>query len=272
MSATRAPDAWDSGEVYERYVGRWSRRVAETFVAWLQPPMRVAWADVGCGTGALTSAILGRCDPATVVGIDSSPDFVDQARRRVADPRVRFETGDATRLPWADDVFDFAVSGLVLNFVPAPDAMVSEMSRVTKRDGVVALYVWDYAEGMQMMRAFWDAAAEVHPAAAEADEARRFPICQPERLAALFTNAGLAGVATTPIDIETLFTDFDDYWAPFLGKTGPAPAYLASLPEAVCGQIRDRLAVRLPTSAEGRIALSARAWAVRGAVTAHATG
>jgi SAM-dependent methyltransferase len=269
MNAATAPDAWDSGEAYERYVGRWSRRVAPPFLEWLRPPQQSTWADVGCGTGALTSAILAGCHPAAVCGIDSSAQFVDRARHHVEDGRVRFEVGDATRLPWSDSTFHFAVSGLVLNFVRDQETMVREMARVTAHSGTVALYVWDYADGMQMMRAFWDAAAEVHPQGVEFDEARRFPICHPDALAALFAKAGLTRVGAAPIEIATVFNGFDDYWTPFLSKTGPAPAYLATLPDPLRERMRNRLAARLRADADGRIALTARAWAVRGAVAPH---
>lgn len=262
----KASDAWDSGEAYERYVGRWSRLVARAFVEWLKPPAQASWADVGCGTGALTSTILDLCRPAAVSGVDASAQFIERARSRVNDARVRFETGDATGLPWADASFELAVSGLVLNFVPAHEAMVREMARVTKQAGTVGLYVWDYADGMQMIRAFWDTAAEVHPEGVASDEAKRFPICQPDALRVVFEKAGLTGVDTTSIEIETIFADFDDYWIPFLGKSGPAPAYLASLSEASREAIRSRLQARLSAGADGAIAMRARAWAVRGTV------
>lgn len=262
-----APNAWDSGEAYERYVGRWSRRVAERFLDALDVSERAAWADVGCGTGALVAVILARRNPAAVAGVDSSAQFIEQARRRVNDPRARFEVGDATRLPWPDATFDGTVSGLVLNFVPDPAAMVREMARVTRRGGTVALYVWDYADGMQMMRVFWDAAVDAQPQAAQFDEANRFPICRPAALHALFTAAGLAGVSTAAIDVPTVFADFDDFWTPFLAKTGPAPAYLASLDETARERIRTRVEAALPHAPDGSIPLQARAWSARGTVT-----
>ena len=93
-------ETWDSGDAYERYVGRWSRKVATEFLRWLALPPGFAWADVGCGTGALASTILSTCEPSSIHGIDSSEGFVSQARQRITDPRTRFETGDATHLPW----------------------------------------------------------------------------------------------------------------------------------------------------------------------------
>ena len=119
---------------------------------------------------------------------------------------------------------DAAVSGLVLNFVPQPGQMVSEMSRTARKGGMVALFVWDYAGRMQLMRHFWNAAAALDPSAVDLDEGRRFPICDPARLSDLFRGAGLHRVETRAIDIPTDFKDFDDYWLPFFGGQGPAPA------------------------------------------------
>lgn len=258
-------ESWDSSHAYEQYVGRWSRQVAPEFLRRLALPQGLAWADIGCGTGALTDAILSTCKPSSIHGIDASEGFVSQARRRITDPRARFEAGDATRLPWNSDVCDVTVSGLVLNFVRNHDAMVREMARVTKPGGTVAAYVWDYAEGMQMMRLFWDAAKTVSPQDAALDQAERFPICQPEPLQALFTNASLKSVTVYAIDFPTVFQNFDDYWHPFLGKTGAAPTYLASVDDDVRENIRLHLKARLAAQDEP-IALSARAWSVQGIV------
>jgi SAM-dependent methyltransferase len=221
---------------------------------------------VGCGTGALSETILAECEPASIEGVDASEGFVAQARQRVRDPRVRFLTGDAIRLPWDPAMFDVTVSGLVLNFVASHEAMAREMARVTKPGGRVAAYVWDYAGGMQMVRHFWDAAIAVNPADAKLDQADRFPICQPGPLAALFARAGLRPVAARPIEIPTVFRDFDDYWSPFLGGQGPAPGYCASLSEPDLAALREELRAGLPAEPDGSIRLTARAWAVRGSV------
>jgi ubiquinone/menaquinone biosynthesis C-methylase UbiE len=133
-------DAWDSGHAYEQYVGRWSRRVAIEFLRWLAPPPGLAWADVGCGTGALASSIVEACEPASVYGIDASERFVSRARIRIGDPRAHFEMGDATRLPRKSGVHDVTVSGLVLNFVGDQESMAREMVRVTKPGGRVGAY------------------------------------------------------------------------------------------------------------------------------------
>ncbi|MEU0794791.1 class I SAM-dependent methyltransferase [Amycolatopsis sp. NPDC005961] len=256
---------WQTGDAYESYIGRWSRRVAPVFVRRLGVPASRRWLDVGCGTGALTSAVLEAGDPAEVVGVDPSEGFLKTARASVPDPRASFSVADARELPFPDDHFDVVVSGLVLNFVPDPARAAAEIARVTR--GVAAAYLWDLAEGMQLIRHFWEAAAELDPAkVAELDEGRRFTLCRPEPLGRLWTDAGLTGVSVDEIKVPTVFTDFDDYWQPFLGAQGPAPAYLATLPEARRDQIRELLRSRLPTSPDGSIPLSARAWVVRGTV------
>jgi trans-aconitate methyltransferase len=259
-------EAWDSGSAYERYAGRWSRVVAVEFLRWLAPRPGLAWADVGCGTGALASTVLAKTEPSSVVGIDSSEGFVTTARQGVGDPRARFDTGDATHLPWATVSLDVTVSGLVLNFVADHDAMAREMVRVTKPGGCVAAYVWDYAGGMQMMRHFWDAATAISPHDVKLDQAERFPLCQPGALQALFERTGLESVTVRAVEIPTVFESFDDYWQPFLGRTGAAPTYLASAPDEIREQIQLHLRARLAPTPDAPIALTARAWAVRGVV------
>jgi len=261
-----ATEAWDSGHAYERYAGRWSHKVAAEFLDWLALRPGLSWADIGCGTGALASAILAGCEPASVRGIDSSPGFVAGARQRIPDSRALFETGDATGLPWPSGGFDVAVSSLVLNFVSDSDAMAREMARVTKPGGRVAAYVWDYAGGMQMMRYFWDAAIEVSPDDARLDQAERFPLCRPQPLQSLFERVGLKEVALRAIEIPTVFESFEDYWTPFLGRTGAAPAYLASVADEVRERIRRHLESQLGSAGGGPIALTARAWAVQGII------
>ena len=265
--AEAGTDAWAVGEEYERYVGRWSRRVAAKFLHWLGPAPGLAWLDVGCGTGALTAAVLEHAAPRLVRGVDPSAGFIAHARTSVTDPHVVLEVADARALPLADAEVDLAVSGLVLNFVPEPALALSEMRRVARPGATLAAYVWDYAGKMELMRYFWDAAAALDPKALALDEGRRFPLCQPGELARLFSEAGLTAVETTALDVPTRFRDFNDYWRPFLGGQGPAPGYAMSLAEDQRNALRDRISAALPHTADGSIDLIARAWAVRGIVS-----
>ena len=264
MAAERQ-DVWASGDAYEPYVGRWSRLVARQFVAWLGVPPNKDWLDVGSGTGALCEVILADASPHQVMGVDPSDGFVSFARHKVIDKRA-FQIGDAQKLPVADGSFDATVSGLVINFITDQPKAVSEMKRVTRPLGVVGAYVWDYAGEMQMMRHFWDAAVAMDPGAASLDEGRRFPVCNPESLAALFRKAGVREVETRLIDVPTIFRNFDDYWTPFLGGQAPAPGYCMSLSEDRRVALRDRIRANLPIKSDGTILLIARAWAVRGTV------
>jgi SAM-dependent methyltransferase len=254
---------WGQGAPYERYVGRWSRLVAPQLLAWLDVEAGAAWLDVGSGTGVLTAAVLETASTGSVTGVDSSEAFVAHARGAV--PGATFVVGDAQALPFEDDSFDAVVSGLVLNFVPDQPRAVAEMTRVARPGATVAVYVWDYAGRMEMMRHFWDAAGELDPAARGLDEGQRFSAFdRPEALERLLAGAGQVAVESRAIDIPTVFRDFDDYWEPFLGGQGPAPSYVMSLGETERTGLRQALQERLPAAKDGSISLVARAWAVRG--------
>jgi SAM-dependent methyltransferase len=252
-----------TGNPYEQYIGRWSRLVAPEFLRWLDMPRGLRWLDVGCGTGALTSAILQLSYPASVRGCDPSGAMLPSAS---ADGRVSFQVADAQSLPYADQEFDLIVSGLVLNFIPDASQAMNEMMRVARAGGTIAAYVWDYAGEMQLLRRFWDAAATVDPAAADLDEGRRFPLCSLEALQGLCRNAGLVEVSEQRIDVPTRFLDFNDLWLPFLGGAGPAGAYAVSLDPDKQAQLREALRTMLPIASDGSISLIARALAVRGTV------
>jgi len=263
----RIEDAWADGSRYESYVGRWSRLVAAEFLGRLDVAPGSRWLDVGCGTGALTDAVLRDRSPSAVLGLDPTPDFVAYARDRGTDRRAAFVRADARDLPVRDGAVDAAVSGLVLNFVPQRTGMLAEMRRVVRPGGTVACYVWDYSGDMQIMRWFWDAAVDLDPAALAQSESTRFGFCRPEPLRVMATAAGLADVDVFPIDVPTVFADFDDYWAPFLVASAPAPSYAQSLDAAGRARLRETLRERLPTADDGSIPLTARAWAVRGRVS-----
>jgi ubiquinone/menaquinone biosynthesis C-methylase UbiE len=264
--SSKPKDSWASGDKYEPYIGRWSRLVAREFLKWLAIPVGSQWLDVGCGTGVLSQTILQFENPVRVKGIDRSEGFIAFAKEHTQDSRVQFDVGDAEALNAESGTFDAAVSGLVLNFIPQPDRALAEMTRVIRSGGVAAAYVWDYADRMQLIRHFFDAAVALDPNAYELDEGRRFSICQPDALSQLFESAGLRHVEVRPIEVSTNFRDFDDYWSPFLGGQGPAPSYAMSLSDERRAALRERIRAGLPFASDGSIPLVARAWAVRGNV------
>lgn len=252
-------DQWGDGAAYERYMGRWSRAVAADVVRELAVRPGSRWLDVGCGTGALTGAVVAGASPAAVVGLDPAVPFL----RCVTGP-VAVLAADAAALPLRDARFDAVVSGLVLNFVPDKAVALAEMCRVTRPGGTVAAYVWDYPDGMQLLRTFWDTAVDLDPTAAARHESVRFGSCRPDPLQTLFAAAGLADVEVRPVVVPMEFRDRDDHWSPFLGGHAPAPAYVRSLDESRRTALRDALHARLRPAPDGSIRLTARAWAVRG--------
>jgi SAM-dependent methyltransferase len=264
---TARHDAWQGGDSYDRYMGRWSRQIAPRFLDWLGAPVGSDWLEAGCGTGALTAAIVARCEPKSVVSIDTSAAFLAQARANVPDRRVEFHVGDAQALQAGAASKDVVVSGLVLNFVPDRPKALSEMKRVARPGGAIGSYVWDYpGGGVEFMRAFWNAAVALDPNASDLTEDKRFPFCAPDELHQLANEAGLAPVELEAIEVPTIFRDFADFWDPFTLGAGPAPGYCASLAPSARERLRASLAETLPRQQGSAIHLSARAWAVKARV------
>ena len=257
-------DEWAAGSAYESFMGRWSRRLAREFVSWLQVPPGVHWLDVGCGTGALTSAICSDADPASVLGCDPAAPFIEYACGHCEDARASFAITGVGELPRHPDGYGSVTSLLALNFFPDAQAALDEMRSRTAIRGTVSACVWDYAGRMDLLRYFWDAAAAVDPTARQLDEGKRFPLCRPDALTDLFRNGRLTDVCCEPIEIPTEFESFQDYWRSFLGRTGPAPSYVASLDNERRTTMARKLEQALCRRHGGTTDLRARAWAVRG--------
>lgn len=258
-------DQWGSGDPYEYFMGRWSLLVGQSFVEWLSASPGRKWLDVGCGTGALSEAVLSTQAPSELVAVDQSEGFVNLAQQRLG-KAARCEVGNALSLSFQDGRFDHVISGLVLNFMPEPETALREMKRVTSPGGTVAVYVWDYSGKMEFLKYFWDAVVELDPGAAELHEGARFSGSNEEGLRRLFESTEFTDAIVAPLEIETRFKSFDDYWKPFLGGQGPAPTYVLTLGEPERCRLRDHLHDHLPIHGDGSIPLSARAWAAKGTV------
>jgi SAM-dependent methyltransferase len=264
MEEPSVRDAWDEGGAYDCYMGRWSSRVAPLFLSWLALNAGGRrWLDVGCGTGALCAEIVRHADPAALTGVEPSAAFLAVARQRLP-ASTRLLMGDARAIPLPDGEADVVVSGLVLNFIPDLPRGLTEMGRVAAPGGLVAGYVWDYADGMEMLRCFWDTASELDARAGTLHEGRRFPLCRPQPLRSAFEQAGFTRVEVAPLEVQMWFARFEELWESFLGAQGPAPAYVASLSEEHRRHLRDALRERFPAADDGSLVLRARAWAVRG--------
>jgi SAM-dependent methyltransferase len=258
-----ASTPWRHADAYERYMGRWSRQLAPPFLRWLAVRTGSRWLDVGCGTGALSAAILARCAPLAVTAVDPSEGFLRKAQQQIGD-RVCFECASADALPLPDGHVDVTVSALMLNFTADPQAALAEMVRVTVAGGTVAAYVWDYVGRMDMIQIYWDAARALDPGVKSQDVGAGVAICQPIALQSLFEGGGLRAVTTEAIDIPMDFASFDDFWQPYLGGQGPAPAHAMGLTPPARARLCELLRARLPQRSDGSIRLAARAWSVRG--------
>jgi ubiquinone/menaquinone biosynthesis C-methylase UbiE len=253
-------------EAYDRFIGRYSPALARAMCEAAQVQAGQQALDVGCGSGALVEALAEILGAENVIGIDPSEPFVEATRARV--PGARVELGSAESLPFADAAFDATLSQLVVNFLADPDQGLREMSRVTRRDGVVAGCVWDYAGEMTLLRTFWDAAAALDPQRVEPlMETYTMRFARPDELGQLWTSAGLADVDVAPIVVEASYDDFEDLWAPFPTGVGPAGAYAASLGDDAQAELREEFRRRLGEP-KGPFTLTARAWRAVGRVPA----
>jgi SAM-dependent methyltransferase len=254
-------------EAYERFMGRWSRLVAPQLVDFTDVPDRGRLLDVGSGTGALAFALAERKPQVHVRGIDPSEAYVAYANSRNAyTDRVSFEEGDAQQLRFADASFDASLSLLVFNFIPDPRKALQEVRRVTKPGARISAAVWDYGDGMRMLRAFWDGAVSIDAKAETLDE-KHMPLCRAGELPELWQQGGLENVHEQPQTVTMRFESFADYWDAFLLGQGPAGAYVRSIGRDQVRALRREVKSRVSPSAENSpFSLSARVWSVCGTV------
>ena len=257
-----------AGEVYERQLGRWSRRLAPRFLDFLGDGgggKRII--DVGCGTGSLTFSVAERHPTATIVGCDIAEPLLSYARTTNRHPeRVSFEHADACALPYDGGAFDWALCNFVLMFVPDAKLAAREMARVARPGGVVAATTWDFRGGFTYIRMIADTMTAMDAPEAEAWRARFFrsPGARPGALAAIWREAGLGDLRETEITIRVEYADFADLWDPISG--GPAfGVYFRSLPPDWQARVREKVeAAYLAGDPDGPRSFAVTAWAVAG--------
>ncbi len=257
-------------DAYEQWMGRWSRRLAPAFVRFANPPSGGKILDVGCGTGALSTALLETLVNGSVVGIDPSRAYIAHCRRYSPDQRLHFQSGDATGIPFADESFDATLSFLVLQEIPDARKAVREMRRVTRPGGCVASSQWDFEDGLPMLACFWEAAIEIvadEPTRREATRVMAVDYPDEDALGRLWEQSNLVDVEVRSLQLDMTFESFEDYWTPFLSGVTASASFAGRLSQEQKSALEDRLRHELtPDSSDGSFTLPARAWAVRGAV------
>jgi SAM-dependent methyltransferase len=251
-----------SADAYDRHIGRYAPELAAALISasGVQAGRRAL--DVGCGTGALAGALSDLLGAEHVTAVDLSKPFAEACASRL--PGVRVEVGAAEALPFGDDSFDVTLSQLVVNFMDDARAGLGEMRRVTRPGGTVAAAVWDYVEGMTLLRHFWDAAVALDAAAVSLDEAH-MPYSRPDELERLWRHAGLEAVTGSALNVGADYDSFDDLWQPLEAGVGPSGAYAAGLQPERRTRLRDELRRRLDAG-DKPFRLTARAWCVVGRV------
>jgi ubiquinone/menaquinone biosynthesis C-methylase UbiE len=239
---------------YDRFMGRYSARLAEEFarVAGVEPGQTVV--DVGCGPGALTAVLAGIVGPESVAGVDPTESFVEAAKARV--PGADLRVGSGEHLPFEVATFDRALSQLVFAFVSDPVAVASEMRRVTKPGGIAAACMWDFTGRMTMMKAFWEAIAEVDPGGEERPP--RFG-GQPGELANLWRETGFQDVEGGDLTVSADYGDFDEFMHALQSAAGPTGQRFAALDAAARERLGEAIHRRLG-SPEGAFSLEGTAF------------
>jgi SAM-dependent methyltransferase len=257
---TEGQPLFADGAAYERFMGRWSALVAETFLGWLAAPEGAQWLDVGCGNGAFTAQVFARCAPSKVHGLDPSPGQLAYARNRGDVGNAQFHEGDALALPFGDATFDVAAMALVISFVPDQARGVAEMRRVVRPGGAVAAYMWDIAGGglpFEPMLVAMRSLGFATPALGDAGI---------DHLRVLWQRAGLESVETCVVPIPISFSDADDFWKLNTESGGPSAAAIARLSPPDRERLRARVTETAPRDAAGRITYTAHANAVKARV------
>jgi SAM-dependent methyltransferase len=212
------PFAATDPDIYERFMGRWSARIADPFLdfAGIQPGQRVL--DVGCGTGTIAYALAQR--GCTVTGVDASEPYLDGARRRRSHASIAYEHGDARALTHGTAVFGASVSMLAIDVIPEHEKVASEMRRVTRPGGVVACGTFDFWGGFAAEHMLLDTGAVLDEGLRIVrDFLRSRPLVKPGGQAQLWRQTGLRDVVEVPIVVSFDFESFDDYWTSL--ATGP---------------------------------------------------
>ena len=244
-----------SGDHYDRFMGRYLPELGAALAdkAGVRSGQRAL--DVGCGPGGLTRELVARLGVKNVTALDPSESFAAACRER--NPGVDVRLGVAEEMPFEDGSFDLALASLSVPFMSDPVQGVREMARVAPS---VAVCVWDYNGGMEMLRVFWGAARKVDP---EVPGERRQIGGSPDDLGRIFAEAGLGEIEEGTLEVGAEYSGFDDWWEPFGYGIGPAGSYFVTLDEEQKSALREECRARLGDP-QGPFRGPAHAWFAMG--------
>ena len=245
---------FESDTAYDAFMGRYSRRLAPVFADFAAVPGGSSVADVGAGTGALTTELASR--GLRVSAADPSPQFVESLSARLSE--VNAQVAPAESLPWADETFDAALAQLVVAFMSDAPAGVREMRRVVKPGGTIAVCMWD-RQGMEMLAAVQRAQRALGGDSPTAEA--RVMYRTPEEIESLF-GEGFDDMRTDALEADASYSGYDEFWNALLGGAGPAGAWVASLDDDGREAARAEVHRQLGEPA-GAFTLRAKAWGTR---------
>ena len=260
MAITDTAHSFDDSAAYERFVGSWGRAAGAIFLEWLAPPSGARWLDIGCGTGLFTELIVDTRSPGTVFAIDQAAGQIEHARRKPVAQRANFQVGDAQALPFPGATFDVVASALVINFIPDRPRALSEMRRVTRAQGVVAGYVWDFGEELSPSGPFRLGMREV------VADLPALPGTEDSSLGALrslFARAGLEEIGTRAIEVTVSFPDFDDFWLAQTPSYSPMTKIIAAMTTNERARLMEAVRAHVPIRRDRRIEYPACANAIK---------
>ncbi len=243
FTALEASGWSERATVYDRLTARITAELAEPLLdaAGVAAGSRVL--DLGCGPGVVCGLAAAR--GAVPTGVDVAEGMLAEARRR--HPGIAFAHADAVALPFGGDAFDACVGGFVLNHLPAPEAAGAELARVLRRDGHVALSLWEAPARNRWLGIVAEALAEVGvaPPAELAGGPDSYRFAERGAMVGLLEGAGLRDVRVAHVETVARCAGGDEFWEGMLGGSVRTSTTILRQPEAVRARIRGAVDRRL---------------------------
>lgn len=251
-----ASNAFFSGaDAYDSFMGRFSRQLSQSFINLVPMGADDQVLDLGCGTGALTGALVGRLGASSVSVLDPSAPFLKSCVNRY--PGITGKIGTAEDIPFGDHSFDALFSQLVIHFFVDTKRAGREMMRVTRPGGWIAASSWAF-DRMQLLNTFNIAARNVTGEVPTREPSDRFFVSG--GIAEYFSEIGLGDVTESTIEVTATYRDLDELWSTYSSGIGPIGGWMRTRTTDEQAAIRTEVS-RLIGNPSGEFTLSAVAYA-----------